>query len=146
MIPRPRTRVQAKARAKQIKAESPSPISLSAALEQVATELGFRDWNTASARLSNEPETGWQVGDRVSGHYLKKPFEGRVHAVRELQGGQGYELTLHFDNPVDVVDWKSFSAFRQRVKMMVSAQGQSWNKTSDGIPHLVVERIGAFAI
>lgn len=140
------TRVQAKARARQIKAESDSPLSLAAALEHVAKEMGFRDWNTASARLSNAPETGWQVGERVSGHYLKKPFIGRVHAVRELQGGAGYQLSLHFDAPVDVVEWDSFSAFRQRVTLSVSPEGVSWTKTSDGVPHLTVVRESALMV
>ena len=63
------TRVQAKARARQIKADSPVPISLAAALEYVAQEMGFRDWNTASARLSNTPEAHWLGGERVSGTY-----------------------------------------------------------------------------
>ena len=104
------TRVQAKARARQIKAEHGASMSLSAALEHVAREMGFRDWNTASARLSNLPEAAWQVGERVIGHYLKRPFAGRIHGVRELQDGAGYEVTLHFDEPVDVVDWESFSS------------------------------------
>ena len=132
------TRVQAKARARQIKAEGPATLSLAAALEKVAQEMGFRDWNTASARLSNTPEASWQVGERVSGHYLKRPFTGRIHGVRELQGGAGYEVTLHFDEPVDVVDWESFSALRQRITAHVSPEGVSWTKTSDGVPHLTV--------
>lgn len=140
------TRVQAKARARQIKAESGPALTLSAALEQVAREMGFRDWNTASARLSNAPEPNWQIGERVSGHYLKQAFAGRVHAVRELQGGAGYELTLHFDTPVDVVEWVSFSAHRQRVTAMVSPEGISWLKTSDGVPHLIVAPESAFAV
>ncbi len=139
------TRLQAKARARQIKALSAAPLSLSAALEHVARDMGFRDWNTASARLSNRPEARWQIGARVRGHYLKRAFSGRVQALRELQGGAGYEVTLHFDEPVDVVDWESFSAFRQRVKAHVSPEGVSWKKTSDGVPHLTVsgESVGA---
>ncbi|MEL6859937.1 MAG: glyoxalase superfamily protein [Pseudomonadota bacterium] len=132
------TRVQAKARARKLKAQSGSSMSLAAALESVAQEMGFRDWNTASARLSNAPETSWQVGERVSGQYLKRQFAGRIHAVRELQAGSGYEVTIHFDEPVDVVDWDSFSALRQRVKALVSPEGISWSKTSDGTPHLIV--------
>ena len=140
------TRVQAKARARQIKAESSAPLSLAAALEHVAHEMGFRDWNTASARLSNAPEPMWQIGERVSGTYLKQTFSGRVHAVRELPGGAGYELTLHFDTPVDVVEWESFSAHRQRVTAMVSPEGISWTKTSDGVPHLIVAPESAFVV
>ncbi len=140
------TRVQAKARARELKANSEPKLSYAAALEQVAREMGFRDWNTAAARLSNEPEACWQVGERVSGAYLKRAFRGRVHAVRELHGGEGYELTLHFDDPVDVVDWESFSAFRQRVTALVSPEGVSWKKTSDGVPHLTVARESAFSV
>ncbi|MHA7900446.1 MAG: glyoxalase superfamily protein [Henriciella sp.] len=140
------TRVQAKARAKQIKTESLQPISLAIALEQVAQDMGFRDWNTASARLSNGPDTHWQIGERVSGHYLKQPFTGRIHGVRELQAGSGYEVTIHFDDPVDVVAWESFSAHRQRVTATVSPEGISWAKTSDGVPHLLVAAESALMV
>lgn len=140
------TRVQAKARARILKAESPTPISLSTALEIVAREMGFRDWNTASARLSNAPESNWQVGERVSGQYLKHKFTGRIHGVRELQAGSGYEVTVHFDAPIDVVEWDSFSAYRQRVSAFVSPEGISWAKTSDGVPHMIVARESALVI
>ena len=87
------TRVQAKARARQLKAESADPISLSAALEIVAKEMGFRDWNTASARLSNVPDSQWQVGERVSGTYLKRQFSGRIHGVCGLRLVQPHSCT-----------------------------------------------------
>ena len=141
--PRPATRDQAKQRAHDLRAASATagaPISLAAALEKVAAELGYRDWNTASARLSNEPPRPLQVGDRVAGRYLKQPFAGRVLAVREMAGGGAFEVTLHFDEPVDVVEFESFSALRQRVNATVSVDGVSWSRTSDGEPHLVVGR------
>ena len=141
--PRLATRDQAKQRAHDLRAASATagaPISLAAALEKVAAELGYRDWNTASARLSNEPPRPLQVGDRVAGRYLKQPFAGRVLAVREMAGGGAFEVTLHFDEPVDVVEFESFSALRQRVNATVSADGVSWSRTSDGEPHLVVGR------
>ena len=133
------TREQAKARAREIRAVEAlagHAISHSAALERVAQELGYRDWNTASARLSNLPEVPVQVGDRVSGLYLKKSFEGVVLAVRDTGGGSAFEVTLHFDEPVDVVEFESFSAYRQRVTATISADGSSWSKTSDGHPHM----------
>lgn len=142
----PATRSQAKARAREIRAEHAArgtSISHANALEAVAAELGFRDWNTAAARLSNQPEIPLQVGERVSGRYLKQPFHGRVHAVRELSGGTGYEVTLHFDEPVDVVEFESFSGFRQRVTGLISEDGVSWARTSDGAPHLIVQRDSA---
>ena len=139
MSPSITTREQAKARARELRAAATlagTPITHSAALEQVAAELGYRDWNTASARLSNLPEVPVQVGDRVTGLYLKKPFVGVVLAVRDIGGGSAFEVTLHFDEPVDVVEFESFSAFRQRVNATISADGSSWSKTSDGHPHM----------
>ncbi len=137
------TRDQAKARAREIRADlakAGTPISHSEALEWVAKELGYRDWNTASARLSNMPEVVLQVGDQVAGRYLKQAFDGRVLAVREMAGGTAFEVTLEFDEPIDVVEFDSFSNFRQRITTTVSSGGVSFAKTSDGVPHLTVER------
>jgi uncharacterized protein (DUF1330 family) len=117
-------RDQAKARARELRAElaaAGTPISHSEALECVAKELGYRDWNTASARLSNMPEVVLQVGDQVAGRYLKQAFDGRVLAVREMAGGTAFEVTLEFDEPVDVVEFESFSNFRQRITMTISS-------------------------
>lgn len=136
-------RDQAKARARELRAElaaAGTPVSHSEALECVAKELGYRDWNTASARLSNMPEVALQVGEQVAGRYLKQAFDGRVLAVREMAGGTAFEVTLEFDEPVDVVEFESFSAFRKRVTATVSSAGVSFSRTSDGVPHLVVER------
>lgn len=149
MTPQINTRAQAKARAREVRAEAARngrSLSHANALEAVARELGYRDWNTASAKLSNQPEAPLQVGERVSGRYLKQPFAGRVHAVRELAGGMGYEVSLHFDEPVDVVEFESFSGLRQRVSAMISEDGVSWNKTSDGVPHLIVQRESAHLV
>ncbi|WP_370322611.1 glyoxalase superfamily protein [Oricola sp.] len=137
----PRTIAQAKQRAKIMRKDLFSrgiKISYSQALERVAAEIGYRDWNTAVARLSNEPPFRIQVGDTVSGTYLKQPFTGQVLAVREIGGGSHFEVTLHFDEPVDVVSFDSFSAFRQRVNVTVDDTGVSPSKTSDGEPHMVI--------
>jgi hypothetical protein len=137
------TRDQAKARARELRAElaaTGTQVSHAEALERVAAELGYRDWNTASARLSNEPEVPLQVGDRVAGRYLKQAFAGRVLGVREVSGGAAFEVTIRFDEAVDVVEFESFSNFRTQVRIVVSAGGVSPLKTSDGVPHMVVER------
>jgi hypothetical protein len=139
-------RDQAKARARELRAElaaGGTPISHAEGLERVAAELGYRDWNTASARLSNEPEVPLQVGDLVAGRYLKQPFTGRVLGVREVGGGAAFEVTIRFDAPVDVVEFESFSNLRKQVSVTVSAAGVSAFRTSDGAPHMVVERTGA---
>ena len=137
----PRTIAQAKQRAKIMRKDLFSrgiKISYGQALERVAAEIGYRDWNTAVARLSNEPPFSIQVGDTVSGAYLRQNFTGQVLAVREIGGGSHYEVTLHFDEPVDVVTFDSFSAFRQRVNVTVDDTGVSPAKTSDGEPHMVI--------
>jgi len=146
MSPQITHREQAKARARALRAAlsgAGTPISHSEALERVAHELGYRDWNTASARLSNEPEIPLQVGDLVAGRYLKQPFTGRVLAVKELFGGAAFEVTIHFDEAVDVVEFDSFSNLRTRVTVTVSASGISQARTSDGAPHMILERTGA---
>lgn len=139
----PATLAQAREQARLLRAELASAgeaISHSQALERVARKLGYRDWNTAAARLSNAPEP-LQVGDRVAGRYLKQPFEGRIIAVSEQNGGASFEGTVHFDQPVDVVTFESFSAFRQRVTATVGPDGVSARKTSDGAPHMVIARL-----
>lgn len=141
---RPATRAQAKQRAAEIRAAEAAggrTISQSAALERVAAELGYRDWNTAAARLTNLPPVPFAVGDRVEGRYLKQPFAGRVLAMRELSGGAAFQVTLELDEPVDVVSFDSFSNFRSRVNATISADGVSSSKTGDGVPHLTVARI-----
>lgn len=140
------TRERAKARAREIRSElerAGRPVSHSQALELVAAELGYRDWNTTSARLSNEPDVPFQVGDHVAGTYLKKPFKGRILSVREIGGGAAFELTIRFDEPVDVVEFESFSNFRTQVRITVSADGVSTFRTSDDAPHMKVSRTSA---
>ena len=48
-------------------------------------------------------------------------------------------MTLHFDEPVDVVTFDSFSNFRTRVSKVVGPDGRSFDVTSDGVPHLVID-------
>ncbi|WP_425417783.1 glyoxalase superfamily protein [Oricola indica] len=146
---RPRTIDEAKQRAKALrKAMNANGVKISygQALERVAAEVGYRDWNTAVARLSNEPPFSIQVGDIVSGTYLKQPFTAEVLAVELIGGGSHYRVTLHLEEAVDVVTFDSFSAFRQRVQGTVDDTGVSPSRTSDGEPHLVIRPlVSAFA-
>ena len=137
------TRDQAKGRARDLRkslAEEGVAISHAQALERVSRELGFRDWNTASARLSNTPVEPFNVGDRVTGVYLKRRFSGEILALRKMADGQAYSVSLALDKAVDVSDFDSFSVLRHRITGTVSDQGRSWSRTSDGHPHLVLER------
>jgi hypothetical protein len=143
------TRDQAKARARLIRAELQAQntcISHSAALERVAKEQGFDSWNALSSRLSNEPEIPLQVGDRVAGSYLKQPFDGTVSAVRSLNEGRSFEISISFDEPVDVVEFDSFSNFRHRLHATISSGRISYAKTSDGVPHLVIADVKPVAV
>ena len=113
-------------------------ISHSRALELIAAQYGFRDWNTLHARIGNRPPLNpWMLGARVSGSYLGQPFSAEVLSVEALQNRPGhFRLTLKFDAPVDVVTFDSFSAFRHRINCIIDENGRSPAKTSDGRPHV----------
>ena len=118
-------------------------ITHSAALELVAKSHGARDWNTLAAlaaRRDNAEQPPAVVGAIVSGHYLGQAFRGEVIAMRRMAQSDLYSITLHFEQPVDVVTFDSFSAFRRRVTGVVDGQGISPKKTSNGKPHIVLDR------
>ncbi len=133
-------KAQAK-RLRQAMDANQTPISHSAALELIAKQYGERDWNTLSAlagRSNTPPMASLAVGARIRGRYLNQPFTGKVLALAALSGGL-HHLTIHFDEPVDVVTFDSFSAFRQRVNAQVDENGVSPRKTSNSLPQLVLE-------
>ena len=128
-----------KAQAKRLRstlADQGTSLSHSAALETLARQWGFRDWNTLSAASENAAPA-WQVGQTVSGRYLGHAFAGRLKSVREATGGH-WQLTLVFDQPIDVVTSDRFSSLRRQVSATVNARGVTHQKTSDGQPHLVL--------
>ncbi|MFT6490683.1 MAG: hypothetical protein ACJAXQ_001466 [Parvibaculaceae bacterium] len=107
-------------------------VSHSQSLEILAHQYGFKDWNVLHAAIGNRPpECPVEMGDHVSGRYLSQEFEAEVRGIETL-GPDRYRLTLHFDKPVDVVTFESFSAMRQRVHCNVDASGKTIEKTSDG--------------
>ncbi len=129
-------------RLRQAMTDRGSPISHGAALELVAQQHGVRDWNTLSAlaaKPNTPPASRISVGDPVQGRYLNQPFTGKVLALQALAGSGQYKLTIHFDEPVDVVTFESFSAFRQRINAQIDENGISPRKTSNGVPHLVLD-------
>lgn len=131
-----------KAQAKRLRHEldaGGTPVNHSRALELMAHQYGYKDWNTLHAALGNQPlPAPIALGQRVSGCYLGQAFEGEVIAVRALGEGERYRITLAFDDPVDVVTFDSFSAFRQRVSATIDRRGVTAEKTSDGQPHMVL--------
>ena len=109
----------------------------SKSLELVAQQYGARDWNTLQARASNRLQL--QVWDRVRGRYLGQVFKGEIRGLSLMGDGEHRQITLHFDTPVDVVRFESFSALRQRVTGVIGWDGCSAQRTSDGVPQLIVE-------
>ncbi|MBB2700830.1 UNVERIFIED_ORG: hypothetical protein GGI66_005542 [Rhizobium esperanzae] len=134
-------KAQAK-RLRQAMNDRGTALTHSAALEMIARQHGARDWNTLAA-LAAKPnvaaKTPLFVDAHVRGRYLNQPFTGEILSLSALPGGELYRITIHFDEAVDVVTFESFSAFRRRVSAQIDADGVSPRKTSNGVPHLVLD-------
>ncbi|MGC9369160.1 MAG: glyoxalase superfamily protein [Paracoccaceae bacterium] len=130
-------KTQAKALRARLETEGVA-ISHGKALELVAHQYGYRDWNTLHAAIGNRPPVPWKVGDRVRGRYLGQGFVAEIVSV-ERQGEGWFRLSLELDEAVDVVTFDSFSNYRKRVSGVVGPGGLSREKTSDGHPVLEVE-------
>jgi hypothetical protein len=128
---------QAKALRKSLVGDGHDP-GHSRALELVAKSHGYKDWNTLHAAVGNAPRAPVMLGQSVQGRYLAQPFSAQVLGVQTLSDGR-WQVVLHFDAPVDVVTFDSFSNFRSRVTKVVNSTGQTFEKTSDGVPHLVLD-------
>lgn len=111
-------------------------ISHSRALEEIAKQYCFRDWNTLVASAGPQPPV--RVGQSVSGHYLSVPFSGRVLWIERSEAGL-FRVNIHFDELIDVVPFESFSNIKNRVSKVVDEKGVSVDQTSDGKPHLVLK-------
>lgn len=109
----------------------------SEALEAMAQKYGFRDWNTLRAKAQANNTLRIEEGSFIAGVYLGQPFKAEVLAFNEWSEGR-YQITLDFEEAVDVVKFNSFSAFRKRVSAEIGANGKSFAHTSDGLPHLEV--------
>jgi len=129
-----------KAQAKRLREKLRSSgvdIGHSKSLELLAQQHGMRDWNTLCAQAGNRLHL--RVGERVQGRYLGQGFTATIRGLTLLGEGEQRRITLHFDEPVDVVTFDSFSNFRQRVTGTIGWDGCSIKKTSDGVPQLMVE-------
>lgn len=132
-----------KAQARRLRSSleaSGTSVSHSKSLELVARQYGYADWNTLYAKAGNEPpRRTWNPGERVSGSYLGQAFAGTVVGLEAMTSSPGlYKITVVFDEPVDVVTFDSFSAFRKRVTATIGEDGISPSKTSNGRPHMVL--------
>lgn len=113
-------------------------VSHSKSLELVAHQYGCRDWNTLCATARARPAMPLNIGDPVRGRYLSEPFTGRVVGIQMLKG-ERFQIALYFDEAVDVVHASSFSNRRKRVSCIVDSSGTTREKTSNGVPHLVLD-------
>lgn len=114
-------------------------VSHAQALELIARQHGARDWNTLHARLTQQnapPELA--LGDRVTGYYLGQAYTGEIVALSGPARHRHVEIKL--DQPVDTVRFESFSNWRHRIRGTLDVDGRSHRKTSDGAPHLIVEK------
>lgn len=135
------TITEAKEQARQLRADLESQgkaIQHAEALEIVAHQQGFRDWNTLHAAIGNRPPDGWAPGGKVEGRYLSQPFSATVLGAVMLRPGW-YRLVLDLDEPVDVVTFDSFSNFRKRIQAVVGPDGYTLERTSDGAPHMLLK-------
>lgn len=134
-------KAEAKALRTALRAQGTS-ISHAQALEAIARRHGAKDWNTLHGRLvAREAPIRFAVGDRVRGHYLGQAFTGEI---LRLAGPAGHlRVEIRFDHPVNVVRFESFTNLRRRVRATIDEGGRSRGHTSDGIPHLIVERDAA---
>lgn len=133
---------QLKAQAKRLReklALDGTTIGHSKSLELLSHHYGYKDWNTLHASIGNRPERNpLKIGDRVAGHYLGQPFRAEILGIQANTTSDRLRITFHFDEPVDVVTFDSFSAFRQRVTCTIGKDGQTSEKTSDGRPQLTL--------
>ncbi len=123
------------------RATAGTPLGHGQALEEVAKRHGYRDWNTASAALPERIAIPVQVGQRVKGTYLSRPFAGLVIGMQLLPDMRHYQVTVKFDTPVNVSKFDSMVHNRQRVTATVNLEGISPAHTSDGEPHMRIRRV-----
>lgn len=131
-----------KQQAKQLRATlngDGASLTHAASLEHIAKQYGFRDWNTLHAAVGNRPPLQrFQLGSRVAGRYLGQAFDGEIISIASMPPDR-LRVVIRFDEPVDVVTFESFSAYRSRVSAVISHDGVTAEKTSDGAPQLTMQ-------
>lgn len=110
------------------------------ALELIAHQHGYRDWNTLHAAIGNRPPPPpLSVGQQVRGRYLGNGFTGEIVGVRQLGEAGHHRLAIRFETPVDVSAFDSMSVLRRQISAVVDRHGVTVEKTSNGVPHLQLD-------
>ena len=135
------TLVALKDQAKRLKnkcANDGETISHARALELIASQYGFKDWNTLHAAAGNRTGIEHQKpGVQVSGRYLGQPFKAQLLGITmSTADADRYRVVLDLEEAVDIVTFDSFSAFRKRVHGAIGSDGMSRERTSNGLPQL----------
>ncbi|WP_068083456.1 glyoxalase superfamily protein [Polycladidibacter stylochi] len=129
-----------KRQAKNLKlalSEQGKPVSHSQALELVARQNGYKDWNSASALCEKQSgKLALQAGRQVQGEYMGQSFKGKLIAVKALGQDQFMQITVELDEAVDVVEFESFSNFRKRITCTLDRNGVSTSVHGNGLPHM----------
>ncbi|MBL4894375.1 MAG: hypothetical protein JKY59_05815 [Emcibacter sp.] len=110
-------------------AEKNIDLSHSAALEVLAKQHGFKDWNILSAILKiSSKSVNWpELEDRIKGTYLGHAFTGKILKLQTTHAENNRRYTIRFDKPIDVVTSRHFSNYRQRINCFLDQSLQSVN-------------------
>lgn len=115
------------------------PTSHSRALELVARQNGFRDWNTAAAQGRTVPvPSRFRAGTSINGRYLGVSFSATVLASSQLDDAT-IRVTLDLWEPIDPVTSMKFSSLRKRISGTIGVDGKSVDRISTGAPVLEIE-------
>ena len=99
-------------------------LAYGAALEAIAKQHGYRDWNTLSATVKQN--TKWPcAGERVMGKYLGHSFRGTVLKSELMSNSDNRRYTVMMDEPIDVVKSEHFSNYRQRISSTLNSDLES---------------------
>lgn len=98
-------------------AEKNIEISHAMALETLAKQYGYKDWNVLSATIKRQSshKTWPELDDKVTGKYLGHNFTARVLKVQSSPVAHVRRYTFVFEEPIDVVASEHFSSFRKRI-------------------------------
>jgi len=130
-----------KDQAKRLKSKLASDgetINHARALELIASQYGFKDWNTLHATAGNRIGIEHlRPGASVSGRYLGQSFKAKLLGITgSTAAADRYRVVLDLEEAVDIVTFESFSAFRKRIHGTVGPDGMSRERTSNGLPQL----------